>query len=78
MVRASLLACRLYDILAKTHLASYLDGERATRFSHLEAKEWLNILNIEAHSAIGDTLALRGVVLDVGVVGSDNTIAPLR
>ena len=52
MVLARLIHRRAHDIFGKTNLACHLNSKRAAGLTHLEAKEWLYILNIEGHSAI--------------------------
>ena len=62
-------------LLPQTYLTSYLYGKRATWLTLLQLKERAYILHIEHHSSVGNTCVSRSEIFDVGIVGSDDTIA---
>ena len=63
MVTASLIACHTDNILGKTDLAGNLDGKRATRLTLFQLKQRTDILHIEHHGTIGNTIGTRCIIL---------------
>ena len=78
MVRPGFLARRADDLLRKSDLAGDLHGERTARLARLETEQRTDILHVEHHRAVGDAVGRRRIVFDVGVVGRDDAVTPLR
>ena len=75
MVTTRLLARHTDNILGQAYLACNLNGKRATWLTLLKLKEWADVLHIEHHSTIGNTIGTRCIIFDIRVVGGNHTIA---
>ena len=77
MVATSLLARHLDNILGESNFAGNLHRKRATWLTLLQLKERADVLHIEHHRTIGNTLGARCIIFNIRVVSCNHAIAPL-
>ena len=59
--------------LRETHVLGYLKGERAAGQTHPQLVERTHLRGVEQHGAVDNRLVLVGQLLEVGVMGGDDT-----
>ena len=74
VVAAGLSGSRIDYLRRQPYLAGYLHGERTSRLSHLQTEQRTDVLYIEHHRSVFHPFMAAGEILDIGVVGGDDTI----
>ena len=74
MIAAGLFARIADNILRQPDLAGDLHRERTARLADLEPKQRPDILHVEHHRSVGDSLGVRRIILNVGIVGRNHPV----